>query len=358
MKKKPSLTKVIIAVLALSVLFVCIQQIFFARDIANPVLRSPSGERYFIIDTDAGADDAMAITMALKSPNINILGITVAAGNVELEQGMDNVLMTVETCGKDVPVYAGSAVTYSGVKRDTYSVYGEDGMGDSGLINPTLQPADGNGIDFILEMARKYPGELEIVSLGTATDLAFAIEKDPSAMKNVKRIWSMATSGFGSGNATPVAEFNVYKDAEAYKVLLDSNLPLSIIGLDMVEEPTWLGKKEINTLMSDSPEGRFLGQAVRKLMEYKIQQIGVEVFDPCDPVAMAVALWPDFTKDSVLCSASCITDEDETHGQVIFYRSDTVYDSMIELDDPNVTLITDIKGVLFFPRLRYLLKAT
>nr|MCR5178943.1 nucleoside hydrolase [Lachnospiraceae bacterium] len=196
---------------------------------------STKEKRKIIIDTDTGADDASALILAAKDPDIEIVGVTVLVGNVDLEQSTKNALMALETAGCNAPVYKGSADTFDGTVKTAFSVFGNDGMGDAGIINPSRQADEGDAIDFIIESVKNNPGEIEIVALGPATNVAKAIQRDPEAMKNVKRIWSMGTAGLGPGNASPVAEFNVYADAEAYRIMLDSGLPITVIGLDMCD---------------------------------------------------------------------------------------------------------------------------
>ena len=166
-------------------------------------------KRKIIIDTDTAGDDAVAMIIAAKTENVDILGVTVSAGNVDLEQAVNNALMTLEIAGCDAPVYKGVSETYTGKKRETFSVYGKDGMGDNDLIHPTRKAEDKSAVDFIIDTVKADPDEVEIVALGPVTNLALALDKDPEAMKHVKRYWSMGTSGFGTGNASPVSEFNV-----------------------------------------------------------------------------------------------------------------------------------------------------
>lgn len=179
-----------------------------------------------IIDTDTGADDASALIFAAKQKQAEILGVTTLVGNVDIEQSTRNALAALELIGCDAPVYRGSADTYDGTEKSAFSVFGKDGMGDSDLIHPQKQAAEGDAVDFMIETIEENPGEVEIVALGPATNIAKAIKKAPDTMKHVKRIWSMGSAGLGPGNATPVAEFNVYADAPAYKVLLDSGFRL------------------------------------------------------------------------------------------------------------------------------------
>ena len=124
-------------------------------------------------------------------------------------------------------------------------------MGDADLIHPKTSANEKSAVDFILETVKENPDEIEIVLLGPATNVALAIDKDPVTMSRVKKFWSMGTAGFGQGNATPVAEFNVYKDAEAYKILLDSGVPTTILGLDMVTPDTFFSEKVLMSMQKN-----------------------------------------------------------------------------------------------------------
>lgn len=211
-----------------------------------------------IIDTDTGADDASALILAAKSENIDILGVTVLAGNVDLEQGTKNALAALELAGCDAPVYKGSAENYSGEKINAYSVFGQDGMGEKDLIHPNRKAEDKDAIDFILETVAADPGEVEIIAIGPATNIAKAIERDPDTMKQVKRIWSMGTAGFGQGNATPVAEFNAYHDPYAYKAMLDAGIPITVVGLDLCGGAASWTNEQFDRLVDSGEIGRIV----------------------------------------------------------------------------------------------------
>ena len=128
-----------------------------------------------IIDTDTAGDDAAALIIAAKNPNIEILGVTVLAGNVSLEQGAKNALAVLELIDDPTPVYMGASTTFSGEEKTCFSVFGADGMGEADLIHPRSKPQEKNAVDFILETVRANPGEIEIVALGPATNLALAV---------------------------------------------------------------------------------------------------------------------------------------------------------------------------------------
>ena len=121
--------------------------------------------------------------MAAKSPVIKIEGVTVVAGNVSLEQAAKNALMSLEISGANIPVYKGAEKSFAGVENETFSVYGEDGMGDADLIHPKNSASNKNAVDFILETVRENPDEIEIILLGPATNIALAIDKDPVTLR-------------------------------------------------------------------------------------------------------------------------------------------------------------------------------
>lgn len=304
-----------------------------------------------IIDTDTAGDDAAALILAAKSKTVDILGVTVAAGNVSLEQGTRNALAALELAGCSAPVYAGAETPFSGEEQECFSVYGVDGMGDADLIHPQGKPQAQHAVDYILDTVKAHPYEIEIVALGPVTNLALAIEKDRETMLKVKRIWSMGTAGFGPGNATPVAEFNVYKDAEAYKIMLELGVPVTVIGLDMDDEPTWTSEEYLNNVMKNGSEiQRFIATAAGKLLEFK-KGNGIPAVDLPDAVAMGCLVWDDFVEETTQCYGSCQTAPGETYGMVIFYKEGFTYDSMPKIGKANVAVVSKAKKTEFVERL-------
>lgn len=317
------------------------------------VFAQDSAARKIIIDTDTGADDASAIILAASVPGIEIVGVTVLAGNVSLEQGTKNALAALEIAGCDAPVFKGSDTRYDGTTISPHSVFGMDGMGDMDLIHPLGKAQEGDAIDFILDTVRDNPGEIEIIMLGPATNIAKAMDKDPETMKKVKRIWSMGTSGInGPGNASPVAEFNVYLDAPAYKKLLDFDVPVTIIGLDVCDGDSKWNDENFKELTQSGMIGWFVADAFRIIREYYAKNGSVGSVMNCDGTAMMCVVYPDFVNDSRQCHGSCITEPGETYGQVLFYQKGFSYDMVSGDYDYNVTLICGVKREAFF--LKYL----
>ena len=309
---------------------------------------SETEKRKIIIDTDTGADDASAIILAAKSDNLDILGVTTLVGNVGLEQSTKNAFAALEIAGCDAPVYEGSSENYSGEKIDAFSVFGSDGMGDAGLIDTNSQPEDKDAIDFILETVKQYPNEVEIVALGPATNIAKAIEREPETMKNVKMLWSMGTAGLGPGNASPVAEFNTYADPEAYKVMLDSGIDITVIGLDVCGGEAQWTDEQFEKLSSANDIGKFVTASFSKIRDFYASNGSAGSVMNCDSLAMMCVTHPDFINNTIQCHGSCITDSGEAYAQVIYYQEGFTYDIAQNDFDYNITLVNDVDKSDYF----------
>lgn len=199
-------------------------------------------KRKVIIDTDPGIDDTYAIIAALTYEGFDVLGITVVAGNVGLDNCVNNALGIVKLMDADCLVYPGAPTSLK--ELDTFktydlktSVHGESGLGTVTLTPDPSKRSDIHAVDYILETVKANPGEVELITLGPLTNIALAIRKDPETMKKVKKIWSMG-GGVRYGNVTPVAEFNYWADPEAAKEvydLLGEDVEINMIGLDVTQ---------------------------------------------------------------------------------------------------------------------------
>ncbi len=298
-----------------------------------------------IIDTDIGADDAAALIMAAVSENVDILGITAVCGNVPVEYAAKNALMVMELCGCDAPVFLGSHQPLKKEKKFTISVHGEDGMGDQDLIHPKKKPEKKDAVDFILDTIRENPGEIEIVAIGPLTNIAKAVQKDPDTMKKLKRLWVMGTTGFGPGNATPVAEFNVYIDAEAYQIVFDAELPMTVAGLDLILEETCVTGEDLEAMKHGNKLGQFMSKAFTKLFAFN-QSMGKPMAVP-DALAMAALAWPGYVLETVPCYGVACTDDNVTYGQVLFYRKGMIYEAMPEIRTYHCDVITKTDSTLY-----------
>ena len=189
-------------------------------------------KRKIIIDTDCGSDDAMAIAMALNDERYEILFFTAVSGNVHAHQAARNTLTTIEHAGTyEPPVYIGCTEMLLKKLEYAYETHGQDGMGDIGLAPKRLTVSPGNGVIKILEALQAHaPGTIDIITLGTLTNIALAMRLAPDTMRRVGRIVSMGTAGLGAGNVSPVAEFNIWQDAEAARIVTEFGVPLVYVG--------------------------------------------------------------------------------------------------------------------------------
>ncbi len=309
--------------------------------------------RKFIIDTDTGSDDAVALMMGLLSDEVEVLGITTVCGNIGVEQATKNALMTKEICSSNVEVYKGAAKPLFKEREETVSVHGKDGMGDMDLIHPKTTANNTHAVDYILDTIKNSDDKIEIVMLGPASNIALAILKDAQTMRKVKRIWSMGTGGFGAGNATPVAEFNVFIDAESYKILLESQIPITIIGFDLCLGESALNKEDMQKLSSANAIGKFAVDCTSVLLRYNLERgSGRHIVDLPDAVAMGVALWDDIVVEAIECNCYCCTLEKAAYGQVIVAPSNRHYEALdMNYDDHNATVVKAINPHLFKEKL-------
>lgn len=252
-------------------------------------------KRKIIIDTDCGSDDAMAIAMALNDERYEILFFTTVSGNVHAHQAARNTLTTIEHAGTyEPPVYIGCTEMLLKKLEYAYETHGQDGMGDIGLAPKRLTVSPGNGVIKILEALQAHaPGTIDIITLGTLTNIALAMRLAPDTMRRVGRIVSMGTAGLGAGNVSPVAEFNIWQDAEAARIVTEFGVPLVYVGWDACLGEAMLGPDDLKRLTESGPLGRFAVQCNRQLMELNEARFGYPCLDMADPAAMAAALEPD-----------------------------------------------------------------
>lgn len=200
--------------------------------------RPPRGSSRVIIDTDPGVDDAFALLLAMRSPELQIQGITPVAGNVPLELTLSNALRMVEVAGRtEIPIAAGAAAPL--VRRLVTATYahGENGLGGTSFPEPKTKPIGQPAAEFIRDTVRKYPGEITLITLGPLTNIATALTMDGELTHRVRGLVMMGGSLSG-GNITPAAEFNVYVDPEAARIVFQSGIPITMVGLDVTRKTT------------------------------------------------------------------------------------------------------------------------
>ncbi len=242
--------------------------------------------REIIIDTDPGQDDAVAILLALASPEINVLGITAVAGNVPLALTQKNARIVCELAGRrDVPVFAGCDRPLAHELVTAEHVHGKTGLDGPDLPDPTMPLQDAHAVDFIIDTVRRRPaGSVTLCPLGPLTNIATAFQRAPDIIDRVQEIVLMGGAYFEVGNITPAAEFNIYVDPEAAEIVFKSGAKLTVMPLDVTH------KALVTKARNDAFRalGTPVGQAVAAMTDFferfdkaKYGSDGAPLHDPC-----------------------------------------------------------------------------
>ncbi len=253
--------------------------------------------RNFIIDTDTASDDAVALVMALRQPDIDVKAITVVAGNVPLDMGLQNALYTVELCGADTPVYAGCAKPLLRELETAQDVHGRDGLGDIGLHLRGRAPADGHAADALRDVIRAHAGDITLVTLGPLTNVALALLREPELARRVSHCWIMGGIGSGHGNVTPTAEFNIWVDPEAAKIVYESGMKMTMVGWDISwKHATFDAEQAAEIRQIGTPLAEFVIDIQATLTEFSMTENALPGFDLPDPITMAAAIDPSIAE--------------------------------------------------------------
>lgn len=269
-----------------------------------------------LIDTDPGVDDALALLMAFNDARHQVVGLTIAAGNVGLEHTVANALRLVETCGADVPVFAGCATPLLHPSVDAAHVHGEDGFGDAGLPPATGRAADEHAALAILRLSHQYAGRLLLVALGPLTNLALALRLDPTLPGRVGRLVVMGGAVTAHGNITPAAEFNVGFDPEAAHIVFQAFPRLDLADWEAVLAHGFPHAEAEQWLAADSPRARFYERISRHTRLWSEDARG-PLWHSADPLAMAWALQPDGALETVERPVSVELDGRHTRGATV-----------------------------------------
>ncbi|THF47041.1 nucleoside hydrolase [Allorhizobium terrae] len=195
--------------------------------------------RKIIIDTDPGQDDACAIMLALGSPDeVEVLGLTVVAGNVPLSMTSRNARIVCELSGRaDLPVYEGALKPLQRPQVTAEHVHGKTGLDGAEVDEPVMAVQAQHAVDFIIDtIRREEPGTVTLCTLGPQTNIALALQKAPDIAPRIKELVMMGGGCFEGGNITPAAEFNIYVDPQASKIVLASGIPIVMMPLDVTHQ--------------------------------------------------------------------------------------------------------------------------
>jgi purine nucleosidase/pyrimidine-specific ribonucleoside hydrolase len=256
-----------------------------------------------LIDTDPGIDDALALVLALTSPDASIEGVSTVAGNVLVDQATINALRILAVADSTTPIRVarGAEAPLTRPLVTAAHVHGDDGLGNlDGFMEPDGRPRYPkpdhaiemrDGPDLILELANQFRDELVVVALGPLTNLALALERDRRAVSRVGRIVVMGGAVAVPGNVTPGAEFNFYVDPEAAAAVFEAGLPIDLVPLDVTEQVV-LAQAELARRLAACPSrlGRFVADfSLHGFAVGRVESGGIILHDP---LAMGVALDP------------------------------------------------------------------
>lgn len=300
-----------------------------------------------LIDTDTASDDAVALLMALRHPEIHVEAITIVAGNVSTEQASRNARYTVELCDREVPVFEGEDRPLAREPHRAHFFHGEDGMGNMNYPAPSRPPADGHAVDAIIRVVSQNPG-ITVVTLGPMTNLARALTKAPEIAESAGRVVVMGGAACAVGNITPAAEYNIWCDPEAAAICFQSGLAIEMVGWELCRGKANLDdhdirhcREAINTRLS-----HFAIDCNASAIEVNRSWLGDPGIGLPDPVAMAIAI-----DESICTRRSKHHVAIECEGTLT--RGMTVVDQLgVTSNEPNATVCWEIdvdrwKALLF-----------
>ncbi|MDQ3056159.1 MAG: nucleoside hydrolase [Pseudomonadota bacterium] len=245
-----------------------------------------------LIDTDPGVDDALALLMAFNDPRHEVVGLTIAAGNVGLEHTVRNALKLCEVCEIDVPVFAGCPSPLLHPAPDAADVHGRDGFGDIQYPPPSRSADTEHAAQAILRLSHAHAGQLLLVALGPLTNLALALKLDPTLPQRIARLVVMGGAVTGHGNITPTAEFNIHFDPEAAHIVFKAFPKFDLADWEAVLSHGLTHADVDQWLAAASPRAKFYEAISRQTRTGSAQRRG-ERWHSADALAMAYALQPE-----------------------------------------------------------------
>lgn len=258
-------------------------------------------KKNIIIDTDPGIDDAIAILFALKLEEIELKAITTVAGNVAVEKCTKNALRILELVGRtDIPVVEGACKPLVKRLRTAEYVHGIDGLGNTNLADPTNKPLNTDAVDFLVETILKTRDPITIVPIGPLTNIALSLIKEPKIANKIDEIIFMGGTAGSYGNVTPLAEANVYCDPHSAKIVLQSGISTTMVGLNVTQKPLVLKKHLKKIYQKKSPISEFI---IKILNHYIVVHKKFFKIDGCaihDALAVAVAINRNIVKTKKL----------------------------------------------------------
>ncbi|QFU01694.1 Pyrimidine-specific ribonucleoside hydrolase RihB [Halomonas sp. THAF5a] len=247
-----------------------------------------------IFDTDPGIDDAQAIALALRHPEIELLGMTTTYGNVDVETATHNALLLAELAGREIPVAQGAAQPMVKERHPPPAhIHGANGLGDIALPSVRGQAEEVSAAQFIVDTVNARPGEVTLVAVGPLGNLAAALQLDPGLIDRVKRVVIMGGSIREGGNVSPVAEANMFNDPDAAARVLTAGWPLTLVGLDVTHRCVLTDAHMARIEAGQGALGRVLAGSFAFYRDFYREALGIDGCCPHDSCALAWLLRPE-----------------------------------------------------------------
>jgi purine nucleosidase len=299
--------------------------------------------RSIVVDTDTASDDAIALLLAVRDRSVDVRAVTVVAGNVPLDLAVRNAIVTLDLCGgADIPVFAGRDRPLHRPLDTAQWVHGQDGMGGAPLPPPSRVAKSEDAVAALLDIAESEPGQHDLVTLGPLTNIASALQLDPSFLTKFGHTYLMAGSPDGVGNVDALGEYNVWADPEAASAVFASPGHKTLIGWNISRTFAVLDPGEQARLGAVGPLGHF-AVAINGDVDQYCLDTGLAGFDLPDPVAMAVAL-----DDSIVTES---TEEWLVVGLDGPTRGCTLPDRRFRRTEPNIRVVWAVDEKAFKQRL-------
>jgi purine nucleosidase len=274
--------------------------------------------RKIIIDTDPGQDDAVAILLALASPELDVIGIVAVAGNVPLALTEKNARKICELAGRpDVKVFAGASRPLMRKLVTAEHVHGKTGLDGSDLPEPQMPLQAQHGVEFIVEtLMSSQDGEITLCPLGPLTNIALALIREPRIALKVREIVLMGGGFFEGGNVTPAAEFNIYVDPEAAKAVFSSGIPIVMMPLDVTHKALTTRSRVTKFKEMGNMAGAAIAQLLDFFERFDVKKYGTDGGPLHDPNVIAYLLKPELYAGR-LCNVEIETASELTLGMTV-----------------------------------------
>ncbi|NQZ32921.1 MAG: nucleoside hydrolase [Oceanospirillaceae bacterium] len=275
-----------------------------------------------IIDCDPGQDDALMLFMALKAPELEVLGIVAVAGNVPLAATALNIRILADICQRtDVPLFAGCDKPLIQPLVTAENVHGKTGIDGIELYEPQVQLQTQHGVDFIVETLLNATQQITIVATGPLTNIAAAILKAPQITDKIKQFIIMGGAMFEGGNITPSAEFNAYVDPHAFDIVLKAGRPIFAFGLDVTHQVLSSPDRIAAIRNLDNPVAKTAADLLEYFDRYDSQKYGTEGAPLHDPCTIAFLLQPElFELKACACQIETNSELTLGHTAVDFWQ--------------------------------------